>query len=82
MVYIIYIYTNIWLIDMVNVGKYTIHGSYGVSGGWTNPFEQYAQSSNEMISSTKKHPQEFAEQDGTVIGSAEDGRKDNLMTRS
>ena len=30
----------------------------------------------------KKHPQEFAEQDGTVIGSAEDGRKDNLMTRS
>ena len=25
----IYIYTYIWLIFMVNVGKYTIHGSYG-----------------------------------------------------
>ena len=24
------IFTYIWLIFMVNVGKYTIHGSYGV----------------------------------------------------
>ena len=24
------IFTYIWLICMVNVGKYTIHGSYGV----------------------------------------------------
>ena len=25
------IFTYIWLICMVNVGKYTIHGSYGIS---------------------------------------------------
>ena len=27
------IFTYIWLIFMVNVGRYTIHGSYGI-GGW------------------------------------------------
>ena len=26
------IFTNIWLKSMVNVGKYTIHGSYGSTG--------------------------------------------------
>ena len=28
-IHVWYIYTYIWLIYMVNVGKYTIHGSYG-----------------------------------------------------
>ena len=28
-IHVWYIYTHIWLIYMVNVGKYTIHGSYG-----------------------------------------------------
>ena len=27
------VYTYIWLIFMVNVGKYTIHGSYGIPMG-------------------------------------------------
>ena len=48
------IYTYIWLIFMVNVGKYTIHGSYGVpktnecspENGWlgprqAEPFEEF-----------------------------------------
>ena len=32
-VWYIYIYTYIWLICMVNVAKYTIHGSYGYKMG-------------------------------------------------
>ena len=28
------IFTSIWWIFMVNVGKYTIHGSYGKEGAW------------------------------------------------
>ena len=48
MVYI-YIYTYIWLIFMVNVGKYTIHGSYGnilleiylYLGGYQDPGSQW-----------------------------------------
>ena len=27
------IFTSIWLIFMVNVGKYTIHGCYGICNG-------------------------------------------------
>jgi len=27
-------FTYIWMISMVNVGKYTIHGSYGIQFGW------------------------------------------------
>ena len=30
----LHIFTYIWLISMVNVGKYTIHGSYGADLGW------------------------------------------------
>ena len=26
----VYLYTYIWLMFMVNVGKYSIHGSYGI----------------------------------------------------
>ena len=28
------IFTHIWLVFMVNVGKYTIHGSYGYGTGY------------------------------------------------
>ena len=51
-----YIYLHEWLIFMVNVGKYTIHGSSGngrntlfLVGGWTNQLKNM-RTSNWMIS--------------------------------
>ena len=35
------IFTYIWLIFMVNVGKYTIHGSFGFGGSYRSMTQKY-----------------------------------------
>ena len=48
------IFTYIWLIFMVNVGKYTIHGWYGVS--YLNKSKWFNKTSNEGTLKRKKGP--------------------------
>ena len=53
MVYL-HIFTYIWLISMVNVGKYTIHGPYGY--GWRVGFSGILPHENRPYQKSSNHP--------------------------